>query len=795
MLSAEDFERIPYRRGPLNAKIVVVGEAPGGEEEADPQKRPFIGASGRFIEGMLQKVGIDPTKVYFTNVIKTRPDDKKIHRWIAKHKDDVALYTKLLSDELAALPNIVLIIPAGGIALKALCNRDSIEAWRGSKIPATLAGVKGKKCIPVIHPAAILRNWLQRPVTVLDFQRIAREQHFPEIKNPQRFPKIRPTFEEILEYFHFLLHSDCLISLDLETLPRPQRISSFQLAHSPIEGISVLLQHKDGRHCFSEDQELILWRELNKLLTTCGKRIIGQNILTFDLFMLTMYGMDLDKLLENVYLDTMEAFQCLNPALPRGLDFLTSVYTEEPYYKSEGKEWGTKQGEDEFLHYGCKDVMVVAEIAPQLYEELKEDGLLDFYYARYQKLAKARLQMSRRGLLVNETTRAELKKVFMRDIINEQCRLTVLTGKQINVKSSAQMKDLLYKDMKLPPQFSRSGEISCDEDAILTLAGKHPSEVFRHILNIRGMRTLYSNNIKSTHDSDGRIRCSYGFAESGRFRSFKSPLGSGSNLQNWNSTMRVLVVPDPGMVFVEGDLSQAEARVVAAAGRIHYMLEVFKHDQRTPEGDIHRHMAALVFEKPLEEITKKGPERYAAKRIVHASNYDMKALTFSKRYNKDAADNNMPLISVEQAGAYLSALHTKMPELKQNYHAWIEEQLNSTKTLVNPFGRKAMFHDRLGPDLYRSGYAWYPQSTVADITNTILMECCDAGLDLLLQVHDSVLVQCRHSEVDDVIRFMRSVNPIVNVRGIPVSIPMEFKISDVSWGHLQDYEPPLTPAA
>ena len=212
------------------------------------------------------------------------------------------------------------------------------------------------------------------------------------------------------------------------------------------------------------------------------------------------------------------------------------------------------------------------------------------------------------------------------------------------------------------------------------------------------------------------------------------------------------------------------------------MIEIF-----TQGRDIHSEMASLIFKKSLSEITKKSVERYAAKRIVHASDYDMHANTFAKRYNKDAADAGYPLISVAQAQAFLNAFHEAVPELRSGYHAHIQELVSKTKILTNPFGRRMIFHDRIGQDLFRQAYAWYAQSTVADITNTIL-EAIWKSLDVLLQVHDSILIQCKPDEINDIVKFMKSANPTVEVGGTPLRIPMEFKTSEVSWFDLKELE-------
>lgn len=57
--------------GPLNARIILVGEA-GGEEE-DRQGRPFVGRSGQLLRALLKKAGFKPEDVYITNVVKIRP--------------------------------------------------------------------------------------------------------------------------------------------------------------------------------------------------------------------------------------------------------------------------------------------------------------------------------------------------------------------------------------------------------------------------------------------------------------------------------------------------------------------------------------------------------------------------------------------------------------------------------------------------------------------------------------------------------------------------------------------------
>ena len=62
------------------------------------------------------------------------------------------------------------------------------------------------------------------------------------------------------------------------------------------------------------------------------------------------------------------------PDLPKGLDFLCRYYTREPYYKDEGKEWGTvlESREADFFRYNAKDACIVLEILPKILASLKQ---------------------------------------------------------------------------------------------------------------------------------------------------------------------------------------------------------------------------------------------------------------------------------------------------------------------------------------------------------------------------------------------------------------------------------------
>ena len=828
-LSPERLADIPYCDGPLDAKIAFVAEAPGQSEEAHDQKLPLIGRTGSMFRSWCESINLPPDSLYLTNLLKERPPGNKFDKFVRENPARLQLHAKLLAAELQLLTKCNLIVPVGKRALRAICDQGidrvcdekrgmKIMSWRGSIIPATLKTVKGKKCIPMIHPAAIARNFSMRDATILDLLRIKEDGEFPEFRRPKRTYHINLTFDEIIERLHFLANFQGHIATDIETfrrneaveidtgnlpivteLKRTRGMDSIQFAWSPLEGMCVPIFYANGKPCWPLEQMVMLWRSLNKVLTTKNldgsAKLVGQNFFRFDIFILSWLGFDYKKILENMYFDTCEGFQCLEPELPANLAFLCSTYTREPFYKAEGKERNTRQGEMEFRTYGVKDVCVDLEVAPQIIQELREDKLWKFYKARYHRMALPRMEMARRGLKFSERTRRKLLKINGREILKWHSKLTVLLGKTINVKSTTQMRNLLYVDMKLPKQFNQETRtLSTSEETLLKLASKKPNKIFEAVLKVRHHRTERSNYLKVRTDSDNRSRSSYGFTETGRFTSSKNPLGTGYNHQNWPYVMRqVFVADDEDHVILEADASQAEARVVHYAAANKRMISAFEAGE-----DIHRITGADIFERPLIEIPQKDktPEgyataRYTGKRTNHAGNYGMKAYKFAMVYNKDAAENSSPLISVADAAVFMERFHNANPEISLVYQAGIIEQLKKKgKVLWNPHGRRMVFHDRVGPQLFRQGFAWYAQSTIGDLVNMVY-ERVHERVRVVNQGHDSLICHVHKSRVAETVKIIEEASRIpIELAGGILVVPWEYKIGP-NWMALEDYELPM----
>ncbi len=133
------------------ARVMIVGEAPGREE--DRAGKPFVGRAGQLLDRMLDAIDLgrahdDPARaVYITNVLPWRPPSNR-----TPDAAEIAMMLPFLERHIA-LANPDLLVVMGNTPCQALLGRTGITRMRG-----TWVEVLGKPCLPMFHPAYLLRN-------------------------------------------------------------------------------------------------------------------------------------------------------------------------------------------------------------------------------------------------------------------------------------------------------------------------------------------------------------------------------------------------------------------------------------------------------------------------------------------------------------------------------------------------------------------------------------------------------------------------------------------------------------
>lgn len=142
-----------FGEGPTTAKVVMVGEQPGDQE--DRAGRPFVGPAGQVLDQALDQAGIDRTLVYVTNAVKhfkwTPRGKRRLHQ--RPDREEVAACLPWLEAEVALVKPDVLVC-LGATAAQALLGPDfRVTRQHGQVLPSTV----WPPIMATVHPSSILR--------------------------------------------------------------------------------------------------------------------------------------------------------------------------------------------------------------------------------------------------------------------------------------------------------------------------------------------------------------------------------------------------------------------------------------------------------------------------------------------------------------------------------------------------------------------------------------------------------------------------------------------------------------
>lgn len=151
-----------FGEGFAQARIMVIGEAPGGDE--DRLGRPFVGAAGQLLDKILAAIQLDRGQVYIANIVKCRPPDNR-----EPAPDEIARCRPYLLKQIELIqPKLILAL--GRVAAQSLLNTtQAIGSLRGRVYECGNA-----RLIPTYHPAALLRDAGLKPATWEDVKLLRR---------------------------------------------------------------------------------------------------------------------------------------------------------------------------------------------------------------------------------------------------------------------------------------------------------------------------------------------------------------------------------------------------------------------------------------------------------------------------------------------------------------------------------------------------------------------------------------------------------------------------------------------
>ena len=794
--------------GYSSAKIMLVAD---GCTTEDVQKGMAI--SG-YNESILRSLCND-NGIVFNECWKTALIKEKINLVDPESNEEMVTeeYKQVLTNEINTI-NPAVVVPLCELSFRFLTDLKSIYKFRGSVLPPASNKLQNPtRIIPVLGPNPYLNaDFSMTFISRLDFAKVAKNQHIrgpiQEIGNTW----IAKDSNTLREFFSRHYRIAKFVVFDIETYCGiPTCISFCFDGHE-----SVTVPILDTR--IPLDARVLMLGEVAKLLASPIPKV-NQNI-KFDWRKCERFLLKVN----NIVGDTLLAASTLFPEFPKNLGFLTSLYTDMPYFKDEGKQYDpTVHNRDRLYLYCAKDSLATHQIYTQQLEEMEQQGV-KYVYDKIMEVFPLYRRMEDNGIRIDELAKNNLRAKYISLYNTQVYKFKYLCNEDINPASPKQVQKLIYENLGFKAvrgvKRTKSGGLGTDEESLELLiwmgksnTTKDANEILRTLIAIRKLHKVLEY-IDTVIHPDGRLRCEYnlGGTVNGRTtagkttdnllifhkkgvvsedigRSFQTIAKHGFELdgEHLGRDLRSMFVPSRGYSFVECDLSQAEARVDAVLARDFDILPVFDG----PIG-IHRLTGSWLYNCDPNEIKKNtlvnGVDRYhQAKTARHAGERNMKP------------DRLMMMIHqpIRECERILRTFHEKQPNIRNVFHKDIDAQIRNHRILRAPNGRMRQFYGKYNSDQVNEGISTLPQEIVSDQLKFSLpktFEECDWALPIL-EAHDGFLSEVPIGREEEyAVVFKKNVETPIDFRTCSLSrdyeliIPMECEKSNTNWQELKGFK-------
>ena len=417
----------------------------------------------------------------------------------------------------------------------------------------------------------------------------------------------------------------------------------------------------------------------------------------------------------------------------------------------------------------CYEAYTAYASSAKLEKRLKEDGLWSLFEEIEMPLVFTLYDMEKNGVKIE----AEALKLYgdqLGDkIVELEKEIYEDANETFNINSPKQLGVVLFENMKIPGGRKTKTGYSTAADVLEKLAPEYP--IVAKILEYRQLTKLkstYADGLAGYIQEDGRIH--------GKFNQTVTATGRISstepNLQNipvrveLGRMIRKVFVPEEGYVFVDADYSQIELRVLAHCSGDEQLIKAYRE-----EADIHRITASQVFHVPFDEVT--DLQRRNAKAVNFGIVYGISSFGLSQDLS----------ITRKEAAKYIEDYFHTYPGIK----AFLDDAVAHAKEngyVKTLFGRR-----RPVPELASSNFVQRSfgervamnapiQGTAADIMKIAMIGVNKRLKEqklksrLVLQVHDELLIEAYHAEIDTVKEILREEMEQAASLDVPLEIDM-----------------------
>ena len=486
---------------------------------------------------------------------------------------------------------------------------------------------------------------------------------------------------------------------------------------------------------------------------------VAQNI-KFDLMVLSRLGIEV----RGRKIDTMIVHYLLDSESRHNMNFLAErylSYSPIPIENLIGKGTRTLTMDQVAIplvkEYAAEDADITMQLKQVLWPMLCEQRLEELYLKVEEPMIDVLADMELAGVKIDTQQLADyavelnqLSQALEREIRE------IADEPTLNINSARQLGEVLFAKMRITdkPKMTRTRQFSTDEEYLQGFAGKH--RIVDLILQYRGVKKLISTYVEAlpllVNPVTGRIHTSFNQAvtATGRLSS------TNPNLQNipvrddmGRRIRRAFVPSDEEHILLAADYSQVELRLMAHLSADPSLIEAFRQGE-----DIHSATAAKLFHKSIDEVS--SDERRKAKTANFGIIYGISAFGLAQRLD----------IPRTEAKEIIEGYFATYPQVK----TYMEQAVANAREkgyVETAFGRRRTLRDIDSRNAVARGVAERNainapiQGSAADIMKLAMIEIRRRfrleGIrsQMILQVHDEVIVDMLRSESEQVIRIVK----------------------------------------
>lgn len=783
--------------GNQRARIVLVGEAPGADEEREGI--PFIGQAGRTLDEMLLEADINRADVFITNTVRCRPPKNR-----TPNAGEMQSCIGYLASELVRIEPSV-IVALGGTALKALTGRSSITKERGKPLPALAKFRTQAPVLGTFHPASLLYSGGRNREHIVSDLRAAKSMLKEQRKVPVHFytPSMYDAKEsDVLRHLNWLKTAP-IVACDLEWKAGPNLGNGKHMMLWPWNPYSDVFSISLSGRVGDTIETVALALPMPAIIETSVREILARNRIIFHNAMSDMIWLVKLKMRVNLSADTMLLGHLIDETQPLGLEPLATKYsTMSPGWKGHIRDTRPLLEADwiDLLQYNGTDTYATLMLFEGLVAELERIGverrnsILRIHNRLLLPALPILLRAAYLGVPIDRALlQLEMGRAAKRyeEAIGSLAKMVGLTPPQAKkfASSPQQVKEYLQRRLAIVDV------VSTNKDVLNRLLD-YPA--VQKILECRGEQKTISTYLAPwatllDEQKDGRLHSLYRPTGT-RTGRLSTQLERGGPIQvaprdSERISFRKMIRARDGWVFVGADFSQIELRVLAWLAPERTMYRFYTET----DIDLHRATAAFVkaraFNISLDDFLDNIDEHIAG--VTKLERQDAKGINFGFAYGMQEGKYRLYVltnygrkVTADQAREERDAYFTLYPDLL-DYHDRMRNLALRGEPTITPFGR----YRHYTPNDANAAINTPIQSTASDITLLCLsqvervLRTRELRGQIIATIHDSILVECPEDEAEEIAGLMREVMESVDTSefrfDIPIPIIAETKISQV----------------